>query len=370
MNRKFIPQKKPNDPDSEVVELLKNLMKEADVFVNLHDAFGFHRETYISSKYNQTQYGQSLIIDSANFFSTKLNRQIPLAVIGKRILERANSQIENKNHHFGFWDHDSIAKQTKFPEMKKSATYYALTTYSIPAFGLETSKELPTLAHKVRYQLIVLKEIMLEFGLEFTLTEPELREPLLYWVEFLKNGRDVIRVNGNTNLRLNPKDTVIITSVFSNYKAGLSADISRWGSLSDLNKAFVFSSSADIVIKKNHIEIGKIFLREFKKDSIREIEADVNGVTKTIPNWGKIDIEMGQYFKIRGTQPRFNGLYFDVRGISKRTGKKDDSNIEIRPENLLPTYSFNGNGTIYFVKIYLSNTLAGGFQVEIKPKTR
>jgi hypothetical protein len=366
MNRKFGPEEKPNDPDKEVVKLLKQLMKEADVFINQHDAYGFHRETYISKKYNQQCYGQSLIIDCANFYSRKLKKQMNLGDIGERILERVNRQIKNKDHHFGFWDHNSLAPNTRFPEMKKSATYYVLTTHSIPAFGLETSKDLPDLYHKVKYQLLVIKEILHEFGLEFIYPLPRVDQPVLHWVEFLKNDEEILRVNGNTNLRLQPGDKIVIKEIFSNYNNGLSANILNWGNINDMNKEFVFEKPADILVKKNHLTMGKIYLRNYSKNSVRQIVVDVNGIQKTIPNWGKIAVQKDHYFKILDTYPHFSQIRFDVRGFSLPPGQQDDSHIKIFPKNLIKKYSFKEEGNIYFVKIYNANSFAGEFQVEIK----
>ena len=340
MNRKFVTREKPNDPDKEVIKLLKKLMQEADVFINLHDAFGFHRETYISKKYNQNCYGQSLIIDCSNFYSKKLNKQVNLGEIGKRILERVNRQIPDKAYHFGFWDHNSLDPNTHFPEMKKSATYYALTTYSIPAFGLETSKELPSLYDKVKYQLLAIKEILHEFGLEFIYPEARVEEPVLYWVEFLKNNSDIIRVNGNTNIRLNANDRIVIKKIFSNYTSGLSANISNWGNINDTNKEFTFTRPTDIQVKKNHLTMGKIFLRGYNVNSVREIIVDINGEERKIPNWGKIELSPGQFFMIKRTQPDFPQIRFDVRGFSLPPGRPDDSQVKIYPADLIRKYSF------------------------------
>jgi hypothetical protein len=365
LNRKFGSREKPGDPDADVIQLLKNLMKEADVFINQHDAFGFHRETYISRKYNPNMYGQSLIIDCARFYSEKLQRQFDLAEMGKRIMERVNRQIENKDYYFGFWDHDSLAKNTKFPEMKKSATYYALTTYSIPAFGLETSKDLPSLYLKVKYQLIVIGEILHEFGLEAVFPPPDVDPPVLYWVEFLKNNKDIIRVNENTNLRLKPGDTLVIDKIYSNYDTGLSADIMSWGNINDVKKEFVFKNSTEIQVKKNNIIMGTIHTRDYLKNSVQEIAVEVNGEKKTIPNWGKIELHPGQYFKILKTNPSLPGTRFDVRGFEAAAGH-DDSNMTIYAEKLMPRFSFMEKEEIYFVKIYNGKILSGGFQVEIK----
>jgi hypothetical protein len=365
MNRKFVSRETPGDPEAEVVKLLKDLMKEADVFINQHDAYGFHREKYISKKYNQHCYGQSLIIDNADFYSQKLGKQIDLSQIGKRILRRANEKIKNKDHHFGFWDHNSVALNTKFPEMKKSATYYALTTHSIPAFGLETSKDLPDLHHKVKYQLVAIKEILHEFGLEFVFPPSNVKIPVLHWVEFLENGGDIIRVNGNTNLRLAPGDKVVMKKIFSNYDSGLSANILGWGTINDLNKEYEFKKPAVILIKKNHLVIGKIYLRNYLKRSVRSIDVEINGKPETIPNWGKIELQPGGNFKILRTSPGFSHTRFDVRGFSVRPGHSDDSNTVITPGDLIEKYSFKKQGKVYFVKIYIAAKFAGGFQVEV-----
>jgi hypothetical protein len=365
MNRKFVSREKPGDPDKEVVQLLKTLMKEADVFINLHDAYGFHREAYTSKKYNQYCYGQSLIIDCSNFYSKKLAKQVNLGEIGQRILQRVNKQIPDKNYHFGFWDHNSLDPNTQFPEMKKSATYYALTTCSIPAFGLETSKDLPSLYDKVKYQLLVIKEILHEFGLEFIYPAVEVEEPELYWVEFLKNNSDIIRVNGNTNLRLEPNDKIVIKQIFSNYSSGLSANILNWGNINDINRELRFTQAAKILVKKNHLTMGKVYLRRYNKNSVRQIVVDIGGVEKTIPNWGKIELPKGQYFMIKETQPGFPHIRFDVRGFSLPPGRVDDSRVKIYPADLIKKYSFQEKGTIWFVKIYNAGVFAGSFQVEV-----
>jgi len=365
MNRKFILGEKVGDPDAEVVRLLKNLMKEADIFINQHDAFGFHRETYISKRYNPSRYGQSLIIDNADFFSKRLQKKVNLAEIGKRILKRVNSQIEDEDHHFGFWDHNSVSRSTQFPEMRKSATYFALTTHSIPAFGLETSKDLPSLHHKVKYQLLVIKEILHEFDLEAVFPNDDITKPELYWVEFLKNGRDIIRVNGNTNLRLDPGDKLVLKNIHANYDSGLSADIQNWGKINDMEREYRFEKNAVITIKKNHLTMGKIYLRNYSSNSLKAIQIVVDGKLHAIPNWGTVSVTPESKFTVRGASPAFPGLRFDVRGFKAPAGRRNDAHMDIDCAQLIKKYSFNEKGKIYFVKIYNNNQFAGGFQVEI-----
>jgi Carboxypeptidase controlling helical cell shape catalytic len=365
MNRKFVHEEKPGDPDLVVIRILKNLMKEADVFINQHDAFGFHRETYINKKYNQSRYGQSLIVDAPTFYSKKLGKEVPLAQIGKRILDRVNKKIKNPDHHFGFWDHNSVSLSTKFPEMRRSATFFALTTFSIPSFGLETSKDLPTLYHKVKYQLLAIQEILHEFQMEAIFPTSRIIPPQLHWVEFLKNGKDIIRINENTNLRLKPGDKIIIKKIFANYDSGLSANIQGWGKINDIDNEHTFEANKIIKVKKNHMTIGRVYLKGFHANSIREIQVDVNGTTQSIPNFGKIQISGKQYFNISKTQPDFPHIRFDVRGYQYAPGKKDDSGANIFIKDLIPKYSFKKKGKIYFVKIYNNKRFAGGFQAEV-----
>jgi len=212
----------------------------------------------------------------------------------------------------------------------------------------------------------VIKEILHEFGLEFIYPLPRVNIPVLHWVEFLKNGKEILRVNGNTNLRLQPGDKIVIKEIFSNYRDGLSANILNWGNINDMKKEFVFEKPANILVKKNHLTMGKIYLRNYGKNSVRQIIIDANGVQKTIPNWGKISVQKGHYFKILGTSPHFSRIRFDVRGFNLPPGQQDDSRVKIFPGNLIKKYSFKKEGNIYFVKIYNSNSFAGEFQVEIK----
>ncbi|HNX96797.1 MAG TPA: M99 family carboxypeptidase catalytic domain-containing protein [Candidatus Aminicenantes bacterium] len=187
MNRKFAGQVGAADPERRVVEALKRLMGEADLFVNLHDAMGFHRRKYQSKTRNPDMYGQCLIVDTGKFQSRRLSREIDLEAVGARIVAAGNALIPDAGHHFEFWNHNSIQKDTQFPEMKKSATHFALTEFSIPAFGLEASKDLPTLDLKVHYQLVMIQAILTEFGFEFDLPEIDLQPSRLSWVEFRKN---------------------------------------------------------------------------------------------------------------------------------------------------------------------------------------
>jgi hypothetical protein len=364
MNRKFIENLSKDNPDYKKVKILKKLMSEADVFINQHDASGFHRKKYFNKLYNPLKYGQSLIVDTAGFFSKRLNREIDLEDIGRRIVDRVNRKISDKKHHFCFWNHNSIEQKTKFQSMKKSATYYALTKYSIPAFGLETSKDLPDLHSKVKYQMLVIGKILDEFGFKYNLPRVEVKTPRTYWVELLKNDSDLIRVNLFTIIRLSRNDRVKVVAINSNYHSGLSVNILGFSTLYDLNKDFIFEGNTKTVhIKKNNFLMGKLYYRNYSKNSLRSIKIEVDDRVLEIPNWGVIKLKRNQGFRIIGHQPEEYRYRFDVRGFPLKSGRKDDSGLRIFFQNLLERYSFFNKGRIFYVKILLNSKLAGGFQL-------
>jgi hypothetical protein len=370
MNRKFTSQTDPADPERQTVEALKKLMGRADAFINLHDANGFHRETREGARRNPDMYGQSLIVDADRFYSPRLGRMVDLAGMGRRIIAAVNRRIPDPAHHYNFWNHDSVTIGTRFPEMRKSATHYALTNFTIPAFGLEISKDLPSLELKVRYQLLAVEEILREFGLDCDMPAIDNLHPQLYWIELIKNGTERIRVNGGTNLRLAPGDRVVVRDVCASDGSGLSADILDWGRLDDIGSEFLYHGAAEIVVRKNNLQIGLIHLRGQRPDSLRAIHLLLDGRTAVIPNWGIVEVEASGHLTVSGTEPEFPVRRVDVRGFAALRPGADDAGVRIAPADLRPAYSFRNQGRVYFARIFSRGRLVGGFQVVVAGNER
>ncbi len=365
MNRMFTPSPDPRAPQRRVVEELKKLMAQADVFINQHDAWGFHRERWESPRRNPGMYGQSLIVDTDRFHCPRLGREVDLDGCGRRIVARVNRLIPDPATHFGFWNHHSVRVGTRFPEMRKSATHYALSNFAIPAFGLETSKDLPSLAMKVQHQLLVIGEILREFGLEFDLPPVDNLHPELHWIELLKNGSERIRVNGGTNLRLDPGDRVTLNAIAGSDAAGWSADVPGWGQIDDIGREYGFGGDAEIVVRKNNLVVGRVHLRHLRPDSLRRIRLDVDGRPQAISNWGVLSISPGARFRVLGGEPACGSLRVDVRGFPAPRPGGDDAGVEIRAAGLQPAFSFQGAGRVYFVRLTCRGRLWGGFQLEV-----
>lgn len=367
MNRKFTDHSNPNDPEQPIVDKLKELMAEADIFINQHDAAGFHREKHLSELYNPHKYGQSLIVDTAELYSPRHGKTLNLESMGKEIVMQVNRQIRKPEHHFCFWNHNSLNPDTKFLEMKLSATHYAAIKYQIPAFGLETSKDLPRLEDKIRYQLLVIQEIMKAFDFRFHLEPIDIPHPLLYWVQ-CKNGNDeIIRVNQNTIIRLLPKDPLTIESVYANYATGLSADILGWEGLNDLGKKYLFSTPKVIHIRKNHLKIGTLYMKSPQPNSVLRLGFLHQGEKIEIPNWGVIRVRAQDSLKLLAPSPN-RPLRWRLNLIAPESAStsfllaKDPSIIDVGKLN--KTHSHLGQGRIFDFRVYDRQGLVGGFQLE------
>lgn len=370
MNRKFTDSQNPDDPEQPIINKLKELMAESDIFINQHDASGFHRPKHISALYNPQKYGQSLIVDTDSLYSPRHRKKLDLEAIGSSIVDRVNARISRPEHHFCFWNHNSLNPDTRFVEMKSSATHYAARHFRIPAFGLETSKDLPRLEDKIRYQLLVIQEIMNAFGFKYHLEDIKIPEPTLYWVDCLTPENEIIRVNTNTIIRLDPGEQITIQSISANYPTGLSADILGWGGLNDLGKTYTHDRPRTVFIRKNHFHIGRIFFKSPHRSSLRRFEFLQNGAARSIPNWGLIKADPSDIIRILNPS-KARPLHWTLN----LTAPEDASSTFLLPKDpslidvgtLIKSFSLLGQGQIFDLRIYCRDELVGGFQIELKP---
>jgi hypothetical protein len=143
MNRKF-QKAASTDLEARVVEILKGLMAKSDLMLNLHDGSGFFRPTFVSADMNPMRFGQSIIADAEAYTHPVKGQAISLGEMARRVCAEINAQIENPLYHFHFNNHRTLDSGSPHKEQRGSASFYALTRLGIPAFGVETSKALPT----------------------------------------------------------------------------------------------------------------------------------------------------------------------------------------------------------------------------------
>lgn len=287
MNRQF------GDPvtarrHKKIIKILKELMAQADLLLNLHDGSGFYRPTWEGPMANPKRYGQSLIADT-DVYRTADGTILDLKGMALRVLLRVNAQIETPKYHILFNNHRTSAIDSLHKEQRKSATYYALTKCNIPAFGVESSKSLPSTALKIRHHNLVINSFMQDLGIVPESPGVKLARPLLkYLVIGINNQVPVVAAKGST-IEVHTGDRIVVLHIEANYERGLACDIRGVGSVNDLRQAFIIRKNTRVVVRKDHQEIGRVFIRVLTKQPAQRVKSkmlyflvDVNGQRRVV----------------------------------------------------------------------------------------
>ena len=144
MNRKF-NKDTPSDRELKIVTILKELMAESDLILNLHDGSGFYRPKYISDSMNPRRFGQSIIADAEEYTPPKSDKPLQLGRMARQVCEEINAQIDNANYHFRFNNHRTMDPDSPNLEQRGSATYYALKNWASRPLGWRPPSPCPPL---------------------------------------------------------------------------------------------------------------------------------------------------------------------------------------------------------------------------------
>jgi hypothetical protein len=257
MNRKF-DQIKEFDPDRGTVEIIKNLMAESDLFLNLHDGSGFFRPVWESDMANPSRYGQCIIADTEVYTHPDSGRVLHLGQEARKVVDMINKHIPEEKYKFHFSNHDTLSPESSHLEQRKSASYYALTKLGIPAYGLETSKQLPSLEMKVRQHNLAINAFMEIYGVIPEQPRVNLAPPTLHYLVISVNGELPVAVTDGQTLLVAPGDTVEVIHVGANYDRGLSADIQGLGSLNDIRMPLAITKPTTVTARRDNIAFGQI----------------------------------------------------------------------------------------------------------------
>ena len=259
MNRKF-DKRGESDYEAQIVEVLKGLMAESDCLLNLHGGSGFYRPTYVNERMNPLRYGQSIIADADVYRPPQTGVVLELGRMARQVCAEINQAIDNPLYRFRFNDHRTLEPDSPHQEQRGSATFYALTRLGIPAFGVETSKDLPTIEMKVRHHKLAIDAFMRLLGIipehpPVTVALPELG----YLVLSINGGRPQVVSNKET-LSLKRGDNIFVSHIEANYERGLTVDILGLGGINDSRKYFEIQRPTSIVVRKDHQQCGWIRL--------------------------------------------------------------------------------------------------------------
>ena len=266
MNRKFSEEQKSNY-ETKIVTILKQLVAESDGLLNLHDGSGFYSEKWEGPNRNPLRYGQSIIADCDIYENPDTGEIIDLGAMARSVIERINRVIKEPLHHFHFSNHKTMTADSLHKVQRKSATYYALNTHGIPAFGIETSKSLP-LEKKVLHHNLAINAFMGIFGIIPQTPGINIDDPVLEYIIVSINDSLPIAVKSQQTLTINYGDILMISHIEANYDRGLTADIIGYGQINDLRKKTAIKGPTRIVIRKDYYPCGSIYLAltDKKKD--------------------------------------------------------------------------------------------------------
>lgn len=387
MNRKFAEDRKANY-ETKIVTILKKLIAESDSLLNLHDGSGFFSKKWEGPNRNPKRHGQSIIADCEVFVNPETGENTNLGAMAKSVCEQINRNIKNPRHHFRFNNHKTIEKSSLHKEQRKSATFYALYTCGIPAFGIETSKSL-SLETKVRHHNYAINAFMERFGIipetpGINLDHPELN----YLVISIDNSFPIVVKNRQT-LNIKSGDTISISHIEANYERGLSADIVGLGSINDIRKKFRITKSTRIVVRKDYYPCGSVYIALGKTRSkiaqdisvsagpaisstIHSFKIRINGLERIFHNHDLAKPIKGDTFEIVDVMGGPGDPSHYVVNFKGFVGNKQNNTGEDRgyvintAKDLWKRYSLNKKGKKYQIIVTYNDKAIGKLFVDLQ----
>jgi hypothetical protein len=388
MNRKFgVNNSLKKSLDEEVVIVLKHLIAESDLLLNLHEGSGFYSPTWINNMENPKRYGQSIIYDAELYSLPDNQGAINLGGLARNVIKKVNSKIENKRYHFKPNNHNTISEKTSHPEQRLSATHYALTQALIPAFGVETSKTIDKLEVKISLHKLVINTFMEMLGIELDTPGLDLKKPeLAYLLIKVNDGPSLAMPHGST-LKIKPGDEILVTDIIANYKRGMVADINGLGNKNDTNIPFSISKDTKVVVRKDSEECGWVALDVDVPDppqpaivasvdpsaiKAEQLIVNVNDTIESLPAGATLFVKKDSRLILKGIRTNIPHLDSDVfinfKGFAPPTSANDGNDLDYpiyTNQDLWARYSVNKKGKLYPVIATYNDKTIGEFWVEL-----
>ena len=377
LNRKFNLEDNASTVEDQIVSILKKLINDSDYLLNLHDGAGYYHPTYIDKWRNPTLFGQSIVADCEEYRIPGSAKSIKLGEMARKILKEVNPHINGDLYKFHFMDTRTDAEDSPHREQRGSATYYALTKHHIPAFGVETSKFLPSIDLKVLYHNMVINAFMKHFGIIPESPGLNLDPPVLKYLVVAINGQTPIVVESNQALELRAGDMISVTHIEANYERGLSLDILGYGGVNDLGKDYAIFRDTSILVRKDNHKVAEIPVRITEKGSGEEsrttsltrkidyLVIEATGLRLLLANGETLHLVRGEELKIVDVLPRApfsSGVKVNFKGFvgdpSNNTGEDRGFTINTGSD-LMERFSLDGKGEAYEIVVTQGETLLG-----------
>ena len=387
MNRTFTDATDGNY-EQKVVGVLKRIICEADLFLNLHEGSGVYSPTWKSETRNPKKFGQSIIADAEVLELGEGKPALNLAAMAEKVIQKINTNIQDPDYKFHFNNHRTNRPDTIHKEQRRSATYYALNACGIPAFGIESAKALP-LEQKVRQHIYAINGFMDLMGIVPETPGIHLKKPAMQYMIISVNGNIPVVVGSMQHLKIAKGDLIQVHDIVANYERGLSVDIIGAGNeFNDMKQAVRIQESTRIVAKKDFYACGSVFVdvdeqRPRTSQGIALGAPDpngrltyrfkVNGETVIKQNNDRLRLSKGDRLIILDVifgdvDPsefvvNFKGF---VGNHSRNDGEDRGYVIDTGKNVLLPRYSLQKQGKQYLIVTTLNGKEVGRIYVEIE----
>jgi hypothetical protein len=383
MNRKFTHENNSVSMEDKIITILKKLISQSHYLLNLHDGAGYYHPQYINKWRNPMRFGQSIIADCEGYRVPGTDRVIKLGEIAQDVINAINPNIKNELYKFHFMNTRTSDKGSAHIEQRKSATYYALTKHHIPAFGVETSKFLPSIDLKVRCHNLVINAFMKRFGIIPQSPSLALDPPVLKYLVVSINGQNPTVIKKNQGLQLIGGDSINISHIEANYERGLSLDILGYGDLNDYRKDFKIFRRTSIIVRKDNHTFAEIPIKISRKKPAEKRQASIpkkidyfaietKGNRFLLSSGETLNVVKGDHLKIVDVFPAgLSGITVNFKGFvgDKRNNTGEDRGYVIDTSNdLMKRYSLRKKGEFYRIIVSREdNKILGRLIVRLVP---
>lgn len=373
--------------EDDIVAILKNLIRESDALLNLHDGYGFYRPTWQSELENPKRWGQAIITDRNQFTVKDTGEILDLAQRAQNVVDKVNLQVDIPQHIFHYKNTRTKDPSSIHKEQRQSATFYALYQQGIESYGVETSKNIRSLDLKVTYQTMIVNAFLDEFGIEIDSQVQQLPQPKLSYLLVSKNGERPQGYKNGEVLNVNLGDTIRIEAAITNYQRGVIVDIEDYNGLNDLNKSITITKSAAVKVLKDQYLAGRLYINvndnsqaliaatsdssqlqnaqrpssQVKDKPIQKppepahLLVEVNGQFKKVHHGDSIKLSAKDTLKLVSYKAQIAQLepsQINFIGFvgNHVTNDGEDRGYEITQKKLLKRFSVNGQGKTYRIK--------------------
>jgi len=373
MNRRFLDEPEKSDMDK-VVAIIKKLMSESDIFLNLHDGWGYHTPKYIDKWRNPRRFGQSIITD-ADVFKCENGKELDLRTHAVEVVEETNKKIGDEKYFMHYFNTKTEDSGTKFAEMRKTATYYALRTFCLPAYGVESSKNLPTTEMKILHHNYAVNEFMKLYDIVPEAPTIFLKKPKMHYAVVTVNDEPKIVENGRS-IVVHEGDVCEVTHIESNYERGISCDILGYGELNDFRKKVELKSDTVIVFRKDNKKMGVVNLKIKKNNGNGHYFVFVikhNGEKKLVLSGTTYEVKVGDKVELLsafsdascGNEYSINMKGYVPPTVTRNSGDDRGYVIPFVPKTFMTKYSVNGDRVTYPVVVNHNGVQLGQFYIRM-----